>query len=72
MKTSVKKLLSLLLICLLMLGMVSAVAHASGDVWDGTTLTEPALVDGVYQIGTGAELAWFAQNAAVASSAVLT
>lgn len=27
--------------------------------WDGTSKSEPALVDGVYQIGTGAELAWF-------------
>ena len=72
MKTSVKKLLSLLLVCLLAVGMVPAVAHAAGDAWDGTTLTEPAQADGVYQIGTGAELAWFAQNAAASSSAVLT
>ena len=28
--------------------------------WDGSTLTEPAQQDGVYQIGTGAELAWLA------------
>ena len=28
--------------------------------WDGKEATEPAQVDGVYQIGTGAELAWFA------------
>lgn len=28
--------------------------------WDGTTKTQPALTDGVYQIGTAAELAWFA------------
>ena len=28
--------------------------------WDGKTATEPAQVDDVYQIGTGAELAWFA------------
>ena len=72
MKTSVKKLLSLLLVCLLAVGMVPAVAHAAGDAWDGTTLTEPAQADGVYQIGTGAELAWFAQNADASSSAVLT
>ena len=31
----------------------------AADAWDGTTQTEPQLVDGVYQIGTGAELAWF-------------
>lgn len=30
--------------------------------WDGTTVTEPKQVDGVYQIGTGAELAWFAKT----------
>lgn len=30
--------------------------------WDGTTATEPKQVGGVYQIGTGAELAWFAQT----------
>jgi len=28
--------------------------------WDGSSMTEPAQKDGVYQIGTGAELAWFA------------
>ena len=30
--------------------------------WDGTTATEPKQVGGVYQIGTGAELAWFAKT----------
>lgn len=30
--------------------------------WDGTTVTEPKLEDGVYQISTGAELAWFAKT----------
>ena len=33
-----------------------------GAIWDGTSVTEPAIVDGVYQIGTGAELAWFAKE----------
>ena len=32
------------------------------DAWDGVTLTEPALNDGVYQISDGAELAWFANH----------
>ena len=32
---------------------------AAPQPWDGTTQTEPALVDGVYQIGTAEELAWF-------------
>lgn len=30
--------------------------------WDGTAVTEPKQVDGVYQISTGAELAWFART----------
>ena len=34
-------------------------ASAAG-AWDGTTKTQPTLTDGVYQIGTAAELAWFA------------
>ena len=53
---------------------IVAVKAAEG-AWDGTTVTEPAAVDGVYQIGTGAELAWFAQtvNAGTTGiSAVLT
>ena len=47
---------------------------AAEGAWDGTT-KEPAAIDGVYQIGTGAELAWFAQtvNAGTTDiSAVLT
>ena len=31
-----------------------------GEAWDGTTKTEPAQKDGVYQISNAAELAWFA------------
>ena len=53
---------------------IVAVKAAEG-AWDGVTVTEPAAVDGVYQIGTGAELAWFAQtvNAGTTGiSAVLT
>ena len=46
----------------------------SGTAWDGTSQTEPAKNEaGVYQIGTGAELAWFvnaSQKSAV--SGVLT
>ncbi len=30
--------------------------------WDGVTMTEPALIDGVYNITSGAELAWFAAH----------
>ena len=47
----------------------------SGAAWDGTTKTEPTKNDaGVYQIGTGAELAWFvdASKNSKAVSGVLT
>ncbi len=45
----------------------------AADAWDGTTQTEPTQVDGVYQIGTGAELAWFAAKSKDADvSGVLT
>lgn len=40
--------------------LISSADSASATTWDGTTLTEPQKNDGVYQIGTGAELAWFA------------
>ncbi len=30
--------------------------------WDGTTATEPTLTEGVYQISSAEELAWFAQQ----------
>ena len=50
-------------------------AHA-GDAWDGVTLTEPTKSSGAYQIGTGAELAWFAaqvnDGAGASYRAVLT
>lgn len=32
----------------------------AGEGWDGTTKTEPKTENGVYQIGTAAKLAWFA------------
>lgn len=32
----------------------------ANGAWDGKTLTEPNIEDGVYQISNGAELAWFA------------
>mgnify|MGYP002853572075 CR=1 FL=1 len=34
--------------------------EASAGAWDGVTQAEPAQEDGVYQIGNGAEMAWFA------------
>lgn len=33
---------------------------ADENVWNGKTLTEPAVTDGAYNITSGAELAWFA------------
>ena len=35
---------------------------ADENAWDGTTLTEPRCENGVYQISSGAELAWFADK----------
>lgn len=32
------------------------------EAWDGETVSEPSVIDGVYQIGTAAELAWFASK----------
>ncbi len=41
----------------------NAVSPLGENAWDGTTKTEPAKdADGVYQIGTAAELAWFAET----------
>lgn len=34
--------------------------EATEDTWDGASVSEPEQKDGVYQIGTGAQLAWFA------------
>lgn len=38
--------------------------------WDGTTKTEPTKVGDVYQIATGAELAWLAETANAATTAI--
>ena len=38
------------------------VEKASENAWDGYTYTEPKAENGIYQIGTGAELAWFAKT----------
>lgn len=35
----------------------------AGEGWDGTTKTQPTQMEDVYQIGSAAELAWFAQQA---------
>ncbi len=34
----------------------------NADAWDGETVTQPGQKDGVYQIGTPAELAWLAKS----------
>ena len=43
---------------------------AAENAWDGTTVSEPTAIDGVYQIGTGAELAWFAKTVNGGSTAI--
>lgn len=50
------------------------VMQAVDGIWDGTTATQPAMVDGVYEISTGAELAWLASavNAGNPTDARLT
>ena len=43
--------------------MTNAMPSLGANAWDGTTKTEPAKnADGVYQIGTASELAWFAET----------
>lgn len=54
-----KRILSLLLALVMLLGMLPTVALAADDGWDGTTKTEPEKSGDVYQIGTAAALAWF-------------
>ncbi len=38
------------------------VVKTAANAWGGSEETEPAQIDGVYQIGTGAELAWFSRQ----------
>ena len=54
--------MSLLLALLLVVALLPMTAMAEGTAWDGTTKTEPGKTGDVYQIGTGAELAWFVDN----------
>ena len=47
------------------------VRKAAENAWDGKTTTEPATNEnGVYLIGTGAELAWFAQKVNAGSTKI--
>lgn len=61
-----KKLLSLLLTAAMVISMCpTTLAHAeiqTDKTWDGTSLSEPTLENNIYQIGSGAELAWFANH----------
>ena len=57
-----KKTVSILLVLMVAISLfsgLSASAGTSGAVWDGTAKTEPSQSGGVYQIGTGEEMAWF-------------
>ena len=49
---------------------VKPVMTVAAIAWDGTTVTEPTMVDNVYQIATPAELAWLAQAADTATAAL--
>ncbi len=58
-----KKILSIVISLCLILSVVQPFAEifASGSVWGGG-ISVPSLVDGYYQIASGEELAWFAQQ----------
>lgn len=60
-----------LLACILALSCLMLAPAYAGDIeaqqlgsapWNGTSATQPALAEGVYQISTGAELKWFANT----------
>lgn len=55
-----KRLWALFLVLAMALSVLSAAPAFASEGWDGATTAEPQQADGVYQIGTGAELAWFA------------
>ena len=65
-----KRILSLLLALVMLLGMLPTVALAADDGWDGTTKTEPEKSGDVYQISTAAELAWFRDEVNSGKSAI--
>ncbi len=54
-----KKITSIVLSIILAFSVSQIVSLAA---WDGTTISEPAIYDGVYQISTAEELAWFASE----------
>ncbi len=51
------RILSLILTAILLISTLSAVPAFASTAWNGTDKQEPNCVDGVYQIGNGAELA---------------
>lgn len=54
------KVISIFLAVIMILSSFPIMSFSVSDVWNGTDLTQPETVDGVYQISNGAELAWFA------------
>lgn len=59
-----RKLLSLLLTVAMIISLfpASPAQAQTNEIWDGTSLSEPTLENDVYQIGSAAELAWFANH----------
>lgn len=55
-----KKILSLFLSTVLVLCMFPAFPAFAGSAWNGSSKAQPVITDGVYQISSGEELAWFA------------
>lgn len=68
------KIISLILSAVMLISVFPAVPAFASDAWDGTSKTEPTVENGVYQIGNGAELAWFSEETKTKSElcAVLT
>ena len=66
-----KRLLSILLCCVMLAGMLPTATLAAGTAWDGTTKTQPrgsgTSESDPYLISTGEELAWLATLAAEGS-----
>ncbi len=56
-----KRILSLLMAAAIIAAALPAFPASAQEVWDGIEKSEPELTDNVYQIRSGAELAWFAE-----------
>ena len=58
-----KKIFSFVLALMVSLSVIPVSVRAEGTgTWDGKEVSEPTLEDGVYQIGTAKEMAWFAKE----------